>query len=155
MIGTAITALIRSSSEISSRINNGANLYPISDYDKGTDAIYYIVRALPGYTKNGATMTKWMVTLLPHSNRYSLSWELSMLLKELFDNQQQKTHAGIKFTHIKCNSITDDEPVVAWPTGPELLHIRVAGLKVDGDFFCARQVWEILRRQPFADAWKH
>lgn len=109
MIGKGITALILSSTAIKSRINNGENLKPISDYGKTSgDSIFYIVRAMPGYTKNGATMTKWNVTLVTQCKYYADSWDLSILLKQLFDSQQQKTHAGFKFTNLKCTSITDD-----------------------------------------------
>lgn len=108
MIGIGITALIKTDAKIKARINGGANLYPISDYGKGMDSIYYIIRAVPGYVKNGPTMTKWNVTLLTHCVSYQKSWELSLLIKQLFDRQQQKTHGGFKFTNIKCTSIADD-----------------------------------------------
>jgi hypothetical protein len=106
MIGKAITTIINANAAIIAIIGN--NLYPLSDYDKGIPAIYYVVKALPDYTKGTVTMTKWQFTLLTHCKTYLASWQLALQLKQLFDLQQQQTNAGIKFTHIKCNSITDD-----------------------------------------------
>lgn len=108
MIGPAITELILSDPKIKARIGNGEKLYPISDYDKGADAIYYIVRAVPGLAKNGPTMTKWQVTLITNCKRYSASWELSYMLLRLFHSKQQKKFAGFHFSHINCTSITDE-----------------------------------------------
>lgn len=108
MIGKGITALIKTDQNIKDLINNGANLYPISDYGKGMDAIYYIIRLVPDYTKNGPTMMKWNVTLLTHCRSYADSWTLTMLLKQLFEKQPQQVFAGFKFITIKCTSIVDD-----------------------------------------------
>lgn len=106
MIGKAITAIINGDTEVKAIIGN--NLYPISDYDKGFPAVYYAVKAIPAYTKGTVTMTKWQFSLLTNCKTYLASWELALLLKQLFDKQAQQTHAGIKITHIKCNDISDE-----------------------------------------------
>lgn len=131
MIGKAISALIKSDTAISKRIGNGLNLHPISDYDKGLDAIYYIVRLIPGAAKGTKTMMKWNVSLLTHCRRYTDSWELSLMLEDLFTKQTQQTHAGIKFTHIKCTSIADDYEFVVNNYGQTLqFEITTTNIKV-------------------------
>lgn len=108
MIGKGITALVKTDTKITDRINAGNNLYPISDYGKGLDAIYYIIRMVPGAAKSTKTNQKWNVTLITHCKGYESSWELALLLERLFVKQAQQTHAGFKFIHIKCTNISDD-----------------------------------------------
>jgi len=106
MLGKAITSIINADSAITSII--GSNLYPVGDYDKGTPAIYYIVKALPHYNNNGQSMTDWQVEILTQTKDYSSSWPLSLKVKETFDKQRGKTVGDIKFTAVKCLSITDE-----------------------------------------------
>lgn len=106
MIGKAISAVLMGNSNITNIVGN--RLFPIAEYGKGLPAMYYIVKMLPQYVKNGPTMIKWQFTILTHCTTYNQSWELAFKTKQLFDKQNQKTNAGIKFTTIRCLSITDD-----------------------------------------------
>ena len=106
MIGKAIETIITTNTAINTLING--RVFPISDYDKGLPAIYYIVSCIPGYNKNGQQMQDWRVSLITMNKGYKDSWKLSYLLKEAFDHKLRRAVDGIQFIHIECESMTDD-----------------------------------------------
>ena len=106
MLGKAIETIIAERAEIQAIVSG--RLFPISDYDKGSPAIYYIVECLPYYNKNGQQMQDWKVTLLTMHKRYKDSWKLSLLLKEAFEKKVRRQVDGIKFSKIQCTRIRDD-----------------------------------------------
>ncbi|WP_159521742.1 hypothetical protein [Sunxiuqinia indica] len=106
MIGKAITQIITEDAAIQAIING--RLFPVSDYDQGAPAIYYIVQVTPDYVKNGPTMQDWRFTLLTMCKHYDESWQLASKLLQAFNKANRKTKASIKLNEIHCTNITDD-----------------------------------------------
>lgn len=53
-------------------------------------------------------MQDWYVTFITMCTDYGDSWNLSIKLKELFEDNQRKTVNGFRLTEVQCNTITDD-----------------------------------------------
>jgi hypothetical protein len=106
MLGKAIETIIAESTEITAIVST--RVFPISEYEKGLPAIYYLVECYPYYNKNGQQTQDWKLTLLTMHKGYKNSWELSMLLKEAFEKKVRRQVDGIKFSKIKCTKLRDD-----------------------------------------------
>jgi len=110
MLGPAIKSIIENDARITQIV--GANFFPISDWfdpqDEQLPAIYYSVQCLPQHIKNGTSMQDWRLTLITMNTRYEQSWELSMLLKQIFEARNLQTVGDIKFQKLFCTSMVDD-----------------------------------------------
>lgn len=107
MLGKSIETILKGTTAVNNII--GGRVFPVSDYDKGTPAIYYSVKCLPQYNKNGQQMTDWQVTMYTfHKQGYKEAWRLAITAKEAFESKLRREVDGIKYVHIECDSIEDD-----------------------------------------------
>ena len=108
MLGPAIVYIIENTAAITAII--ATRLRPIADDAEGTPAVYYIVEGRPYYNKNGQQMQDWKAILYTNHRNYGDAWQLSMLIKEAFDNYRRKVvgDTGITFTECQCTLLRDD-----------------------------------------------
>ena len=106
MIDAAITTIIKSQSAITTLISD--RLYPLRDIAEGLPAIYYRVRLLPDYNKNGQQEQNWKISMLTIGKTYAQAWTLAMLLKKAFDANSKATVSGVKFIQSRCTAIYDE-----------------------------------------------
>jgi len=112
MIGPTITTIITTNTAQNIPPDAKNSLFPVSDYfgrkDDVFPAIYYIVKAIPGYNKSGQSMQNWIVTLLTMCTSYKESWNLSIRIKQAFEAADRQTIGGVRLTKVRVTVIEDE-----------------------------------------------
>lgn len=107
MIGKALYTMLYGNTAIKAIVSN--RIYPISNKAEALPSIYYIVRMLPHYNKNGQQTQDWKVTILTMCKNYNEAWDLAIKVKNLFEGSARNaTVSSIRFVEARCTAIADD-----------------------------------------------
>lgn len=108
MIGKLITAKLKADAAVVALVAN--EIYPLTSKPETLPAIYYGIKAMPQYDKQGTGIVDWQLVLITFCNNYDQAWDLAIAIKSAIElvNGASYTYGNMKMFISRCETIEDD-----------------------------------------------